>query len=268
MKIKIGLAQISVSHIKEDNLKKAEAAVALLASDGADIVVLPEMFSCPYITSVFPEFAEPEGGHTWQRMSEAAKNNKVILVAGSVPEECEGRIYNTSFVFSKDGIQIGKHRKAHLFDIAVKGGQHFRESDTLSPGDSHTVVDTELGKIGIAICYDFRFPELARKMTLEGARILIVPGAFNMTTGPAHWELLFRQRAVDNQVYCIGVAPARDCGGAYVSYANSIVTSPWGDIVDRLGESEQLLISEIDLDYEAAVREQLPLLRHRREELY
>lgn len=268
MKIRIGLAQIGVSLIKEENIKKAENAVASLALQGADIVVLPEMFSCPYDTSFFPGFAEKEGGDTWKRMSEAARKNEVILVAGSVPEHDKGKIYNTSFVFSKDGTQAGRHRKAHLFDISIEGGQHFRESDILSPGDSHTVIDTEFGRIGIAICYDFRFPELSRKMTLEGAKILIVPGAFNMTTGPAHWELLFRQRAVDNQVYCVGVAPARDAEGVYVSYANSIVTSPWGEIVERMGESEQLMTAEIDLDYIDQIREQLPLLKHRREELY
>ena len=268
MKFKIGLAQINVSLIKEDNIKKAENAVESLALGGADMVVLPEMFSCPYDTAFFPKFAEQEGGDTWQRMSAAARKNKVILIAGSVPEEDKGNIYNTSFVFSKDGTQIGKHRKAHLFDIDVKNGQYFKESDTLSPGDSHSVIDTEFGKIGLAICYDFRFPEFSRKMTLEGAKILIVPGAFNMTTGPAHWELLFRQRAVDNQVFCIGVAPARDYDGVYVSYANSIVTSPWGEVVERLGESEQLMITEIDLDYIDQIRDQLPLLKHRREELY
>ncbi|MGB5822484.1 MAG: carbon-nitrogen hydrolase family protein [Proteocatella sp.] len=268
MKLKLGLAQLQVSESKEDNIHKAEMAINELANQGADIVVLPEMFSCPYKTSLFPIYAEAEGGHTWKRMSAAAKENNIILVAGSIPELDMEKIYNTSFVFGRDGKQLGKHRKAHLFDIKIKNGQYFRESDTLAPGDKATVISTEFGKIGIAICYDFRFPELSRKMVLEGAKIIIVPGAFNMTTGPAHWELLFRQRAVDNQVYCVGVAPARDEEGGYVSYANSIVTSPWGEIAMRLGTKEELAIAEIDLDYIDEIRDQLPLLKHRKSEIY
>lgn len=268
MKLKFGLAQLRVSESKEENIDRAEKAIKELAQQGADIVVLPEMFSCPYKTSLFPAYAEAEGGYTWKRMSAAAKKNRIILVAGSIPELDAEKIYNTSFVFDRDGKQLGKHRKAHLFDIKIKNGQCFKESDTLSSGDKATVLSTEFGKIGLAICYDFRFPELSRKMVAEGAKIIIVPGAFNMTTGPAHWELLFRQRAVDNQVYCLGVAPARDENGGYVSYANSIVTSPWGDIVIRLGADEELAIAEVELDYVDEIREQLPLLKHRRIDIY
>lgn len=268
MKIKIGLAQLSVSEEKEVNLKNAEIVIEKLSKEGSDIVVLPEMFSCPYSTSLFSKYAEEQGGYTYKRMAAAAKKNNIVLFAGSIPEKEEDKIFNTAFVFNKQGENIGFHRKAHLFDINVKNGQYFKESDVLSAGDKATVIDTEFGKIGLAICYDFRFPELSRKMVLEGASMIIIPGAFNMTTGPAHWEILFRQRAVDNQVYCIGVAPARDIDSGYVSYANSIVTSPWGDIVHRLGESEELAVVEIDTDYIAQIREQLPLLKHRREALY
>ena len=130
---------------------------------------------------------------------------------------------------TRNGHQIGKHRKMHLFDIDVKGGQYFKESDTLTPGDQVTVFDTEFGKMGLCICYDFRFPELARLMVDEGAQVIIVPAAFNMTTGPLHWELMFRQRAVDNQVYTIGAAPARDLNAGYHSWGHSIAVSPWGE---------------------------------------
>lgn len=105
-------------------------------------------------------------------------------------------------------LQIGKHRKAHLFDIDIKGGQRFRESDTLTPGNTDTVFETEFGRMGVMICFDIRFPELARMMVNDGARAIFVPAAFNMTTGPAHWELTFRARALDNQIYMVGCAPA------------------------------------------------------------
>ena len=114
-----------------------------------------------------------------------------------MPEkDAEGNVYNTSYIFDREGKQIGKHRKVYLFDIDVKGGQTFKESDTLTAGDSDTVFDTEFGKIGVMLCFDIRFPELSRMMVNDGAKVIFVPAAFNMTTGPAHWELSFRTRAL------------------------------------------------------------------------
>jgi predicted amidohydrolase len=156
----------------------------------------------------------------------------------------------------------------HLFDIDVSGGQRFRESDTLSPGGQITVVETTFGKIGVAICYDLRFPELARLMALQGATILAYPGAFNMTTGPAHWEILFRTRALDNQVYVLGCAPARNETAGYISYGHSIAVSPWGKTVAQLDAREDCLLTELDLDEVERVRRELPLLQHRRTDVY
>ena len=152
-------------------------------------------------------------------MSDYARKYHIYLIAGSMPEADDvGKVYNTSYIFDRDGKQIGKHRKAHLFDINVKNGQHFKESDTLTSGDHATVFDTEFGKMGVMICYDIRFPEFARTMALDGARMIFVPAAFNMTTGPAHWELTFRARALDNQIYMLGCAPARDIQAGYISW--------------------------------------------------
>ena len=204
----------------------------------------------------------------WQRLSNAARENNIYLVAGSVPEDEDGKTYNTAYAFDRQGKQIGKHRKMHLFDIDVKGGQRFMESDTLTPGDQVTVFDTEFGKIGLPICYDFRFPELSRLMVQKGADILIVPGAFNMTTGPAHWELHCRSRALDNQVFTIGVGIARDENADYVAWGHSMVVSPWGDIIMEMDEKEGMQLCTLDLGRIAEVREQLPLLKHRRLDLY
>ena len=227
------------------------------------------MFCCPYQTENFPVYAEKEGGPSWQAMSDYARKYHIYLIAGSMPEADDvGKVYNTSYIFDRDGKQIGKHRKAHLFDINVKNGQHFKESDTLTSGDHATVFATEFGKMGVMICYDIRFPEFARTMVLDGARMIFVPAAFNMTTGPAHWELTFRARALDNQIYMLGCAPARDTQAGYISWGHSIVTDPWGKVMKQLGEKEGILIEEIDLDREDQIREQLPLLKHRKSEMY
>lgn len=254
---------------KADNLHAARNWIDHCAGEGAELVMLPEMFCCPYDSVAFPKYAEPEGGQAWQALSNAARHSGVTLVGGSMPEiDAAGRIYNTCYIFDQAGRQIGKHRKMHLFDIDVTGGQRFRESDTLSPGSRVTVVKTSFGRLGVAICYDVRFPELARLMVLQGANILAYPGAFNMTTGPAHWEILFRTRALDNQVYTLGCAPARDTNAGYVSYGHSMVVSPWGSAAGQMGAEEGCLLAELDLEEIERVRRELPLLQHLRKDVY
>jgi predicted amidohydrolase len=267
--MKIAVVQMPVLEDEQANMQKAVASIRQAAAAGADLVVLPEMFCCPYETTRFPRYAEAEGGPKWSLMARAAAENNLYLVAGSMPEVDESRhVYNTAYVFDRQGKQIGKHRKIHLFDISVTGGQHFQESDTLTPGNQITLFDTESCRIGLVICYDFRFPELSRLLVDRGAKVIIVPGAFNMTTGPAHWDLLFRARAVDNQVFTVGAAPARQAGASYVSYGHSIIVSPWGDIVRRLDEREGLAVADLDLDQVDKIRRELPLLAHRRPDVY
>ena len=275
MIIKTAVLQTKVFAEKEKNIRQLEEILASGKTEGADLVTLPEMFACPYETGNFPLYAEPEGGPSWQALSTLAKEYGIYLSAGSVPElvkaETPGQkdlVYNTAYVFGRDGKQIGKHRKAHLFDINVEGGQCFKESDTLSPGQRIGCFDTEFGKIGLCICYDFRFPETARLMAQDGAKVILVPAAFNMTTGPAHWELMFRQRAVESQAYVVGTAPARDTESSYISWGHSIAVDPWGKILAQMDEKEGIRIVELDLDYVDKVRQELPLLIHRRTDLY
>lgn len=269
MKLKAALVQMAVSGDKQANLATAAAYAAKAAEAGADLVILPEMFNCPYSNDSFPVYAEPEGGESHQFLSELARGLGIWLVAGSIPERTvDGKLRNTSFVFDRLGRQVAKHSKMHLFDIDVEGGQKFKESDTLTPGSSVTVFETEFCRIGLAICYDLRFPELARLMVDEGAKILVIPAAFNMTTGPAHWEVLFRNRALDNQAYVLGVAPARDPEGPYVSYGHSLAVSPWGDVLTMMEAAPGMVMVELDLDYVDKVRRELPLLQHRRKDVY
>lgn len=267
-KFNAALLQTKVYDSKEKNIDNAVKLIEKVSKEGVDIAVLPEMFCCPYDNSYFKLFSEEEGGPAYSAMSDAAEKNGIYVVAGTIPELENDRVYNTSYVFGRNGELIAKHRKMHLFDIDVEGGQYFKESDTFTPGRDVTVFDTEFCRIGLAICYDIRFPELSRLMAAEGAEVIVVPGAFNMTTGPAHWELHFRARALDNQVYTIGVAPARDMKASYHSYGNSIVASPWGNVVNRMDEKEGYIIQEIDLDYVKKVRNELPLLKHVRKDIY
>ena len=268
-KIKIAAIQMPTVADKMENVRTVKTYLEKIKDENPDFVILPEMFCCPYQTENFPIYAEEEGGPIWQQLSAYAKQYGVYLIGGSMPEkDAEGNVYNTCYVFDREGKQIGKHRKVHLFDIDVKGGQTFKESDTLTAGDSDTVFDTEFGKMGVMLCFDIRFPELSRMMVNDGARIVFVPAAFNMTTGPAHWELSFRTRALDNQIYMVGCAPARDVSAGYISWGHSIVTDPWGRVIDMLDEKKGILLAELDMDYEEQVREELPLLKSRRKDMY
>ena len=273
--IKIALCQMNVVDNKDKNIEKAIQMIKESKKQGADLAVLPEMFNCPYENEKFIEYAERlEDSQTLMEIANTAKEENIHVLAGSVPELVKDdendieSIYNTAVFFDNNGKQLGKHRKMHLFDIDVKGKIYFKESDTLSAGNDFTIINTDLATIGIGICYDIRFVELSRIMALEGAEILIFPGAFNLTTGPAHWELLFRSRALDNQVYAIGVAPALDEDASYNSYGHSIAVNPWGEVIEELDYSEELKIVEIDLDEIKRVREEIPVLKNRRTDLY
>jgi predicted amidohydrolase len=263
--------QTEVYPEKEKNLEQAQRYVqqALQGGERPDAVMFGEMFTCPYAAENFPVYAEKEDGESVQFLSEIARKYGIWLIAGSIPERDDaGKIYNTAFVFDRDGKVAAKHRKMHLFDIDVKGGQQFRESDTLTPGDQVTVFDTEFGKAGLAICFDLRFPELFRLMVQEGAECIFVPAAFNLTTGPMHWELLFRARAVDNQCFIAGTSVARDMNFSYHAYGHSIAVGPWGRVLGVLDEKPGILVTELEAQKIREAREQLPVLSARRTDIY
>lgn len=267
--MKLALCQMNVIDDKKANINKARLMITRSVNQNVDFIILPEMFNCPYSNDKFIEYAEEEHDSlTLNEISKLANENNVYILAGSIPEKESDKLYNTSYLFNRNGEIIAKHRKMHLFDIDVKGKIAFKESDVLTAGDNFTVADTEFGKIGIGICYDVRFVELARIMVENGALVLFYPGAFNMTTGPAHWELLFRSRALDNQVFCVGVAPALNKDASYHSYGHSIVANPWGEVLTQADEKEDLIICEIDLNEIKKVREEIPVLKNKRKDLY
>jgi len=237
--------------------------------------VYQECFNCPYSNDSFPTYAEPiPGGPSTAMLQEAAKEHSIYLVGGSIPEREDDRLFNTSVVFDPQGKLIAKHRKIHLFDVSVPPGEGrpgitFKESDTLTPGKEVTSFTiTEWCEIGLGICYDIRFPEMAQVLAKRGVKMMIYPGAFNTTTGPAHWELLQRARAVDNQVYVATVSPARNPDSKYQAWGHSTVVDPWGTIVATTEHNEAVIFADIDLDRVDQVRNMLPVLQQKRTDLY
>lgn len=256
--MRISLIQMQVLETPDDNIKKINSLVRDAVSQGAELVVLPEMCCCEYSNLAFSKYAMSEDCEFINALSALANELDIVLVAGTVPEKDGEKIYNTSYVFNTDGQIIAKHRKAHLFDVNVKNGISFKESDTFEKGDTFTSFNTKWGKMGLAICFDIRFPEFFKENSMD-LKMLIIPASFNMTTGPVHWELLFRARAVDNQLFTVGCASAYDNNSSYHSYGHSIVVNPWGDIISQLDDSEGILTCDIDLNEVDEIRSQMPL---------
>lgn len=257
------------SHVYENKFETFQHIQQFEIDKDTDIICLPEMFSCPYDTSLFETYSEEFEGESYHFLQQLAIKHHAYVIGGSFPEkDNENHIYNTAVAFDRNGNCLAKHRKVHLFDIDVKNGQSFKESDTLTSGDTITVFDTEFGKMGLCICYDIRFLEIIRLMTLEGAKMIFVPAAFNQTTGPAHWQLSFQSLAMYNQIYMIGTAPALDKNASYHSWGHSIITNPWGQVVCQMNDEIGTQTSEIDLEFIDQIRQQLPILKHRRTDLY
>lgn len=264
---------------KAVNLSHARSKVLEAARSGASLIVLPECFNSPYGTQYFPKYAETllpspptkEQSPSFHSLSSIAAEAKSYLVGGSLPEYVPetNKYYNTSLVFSPTGDLIGTHRKTHLFDIDIPGKIRFQESEVLSSGDKLTIVDLpEYGKIGVAICYDVRFPELAMVAARKGCFLLVYPGAFNTTTGPLHWSLLARGRAVDNQIYVGLCSPARDLQATYHAWGHSLVANPNAEILTEAAEEETIVYADLDGKVIEETRKGIPIYTQRRFDIY
>ena len=265
-KLKLAVIQLRTELEQTETMEKAGRMIREAAEKGAEIVVLPEMFNCPYSEEYFRRYARC-GPAAVDEMASWARENRVLLVGGSLPELADGKLYNSCFVFDAEGRQIAKHRKVHLFDVDLPG-MRFKESDTFAPGEQITTFETPWGTMGAAICFDLRFPELFRAMAKRGAKLIFLPAQFNQKTGPAHWELSLRARAVDNELFVVGASAARYAGFSYESWGHSAVVDPFGEILASCGDEETILHAELDLARVDEVRRQLPTFLHLREELY
>ena len=276
---KVALCQLLCTDDKATNMKTAADAITAGVNGGATLIVLPEMFNCPYSNASFAPYSEvvPDVAAaidaalspTTHRISALAKQHAVIIVGGSIPErDADGRLYNTAVVFDSDGAIIAKHRKVHLFDIDIPGKQVFRESDTLTAGNALTYFDCQYGRFGIGICYDIRFNEYAAALARAGCDALIYPGAFNVTTGPLHWELLARARAVDHQCFVLTCSPARNPSSSYQAWGHSMAVSPWGAVLATTEERADVVFATIDMSEVAAFRNAIPTRKQKRFDVY
>jgi len=277
-KLKIALCQLEVGPDKAVNLTNARQSIEKAADAGAEMVVLPECWNCPYGTKYFAEYAEtvPGAGEvpddsaspSVAMLAEVAKKRGIFICGGSNPERLDGKLYNSGVIVDDKGCVLCKYRKVHLFDIDIPGKMTFKESDVLTAGSEPTVFDTPWGKMGVAICYDMRFPELAMLMRAQGAKLILYPGAFNTITGPKHYELLARGRAVDNQCFVVACSPSRLPGFEYQAYGHSTVVDPWGKVVTTCEEKPCTLDAELDFGDVETFRTNVPISLQKRADIY
>jgi omega-amidase len=288
--LRVALCQFHVTDDKSANIQTCAEYLDRAAAQGAQLVVLPEIWNSQYV----PDCAEPNDESTTLSTTTTtpvtvskspsvdlirtkAMQHGLWIVGGSIPERDEaGNLFNTCVVYSPTGTLVAKHRKVHLFDIDVPGGITFFESDTLSPGSTVSSFATPWCHVGVGICYDIRFPEYAMLLA-KTCKILIYPGAFNMVTGPAHWELLQRGRAVDNQCFVLTASPARSPPPPptatsdyphYTAWGHSTAVAPWGDVIATTDETAGIVLADLELDKVDTMRRNIPVRDQKRSDLY
>ena len=258
--------QLDSTADRSRNLAQTDRLVRDAAGDGATLVVLPERFDLRGTEEDYARGAEPLDGPTIGRMRSLARELRIDLVAGSFAERRAGheKLSNTSVHVGPDGELRAVYRKIHLFDVTV-GETEYRESDSDEPGDAAVVSDAMDGtKLGLTVCYDVRFPELYRILALRGALVLTVPANFTRVTGEAHWEVLLRSRAIENQAFVIAPAQAGEYPPGMPAYGNALIADPWGEVLARApGEGETFVAADLDFDRLAEVRERIPSLANR-----
>lgn len=251
---------------KEANLKEAETRVRQAAARGAEVVVLPEVFNWRGAKEEEKSQAESIPGPTADLMARLARELSIYLLAGSLLEEIPAgsKAYNTSLFFDPKGKLLALYRKIHLFDVRLERGVSTMESETRQHGEEIVVAETGHCPMGLTVCYDLRFPELYRALTARGAQVIFVPSAFTAFTGEAHWEPLLRARAIENQIYIIAANQLGHNPKSFATYGNSMIVDPWGRVLARASDRPAVIFAEIDLDYLAKVRAELPALTHRK----
>lgn len=263
---KIALCQILPSFDVNGSVRHAIDMIRQAADNGAQVIALPEIFYYPYDLNKIKQIVGKEDIYL-NLLTEEAKKNRVYLSTGSMAVARGNSIFNMSHMIDPEGVIVGEYSKCHLYD-ASPGGIDIRESAVFTAGNSISVVDTDLGSLGSMICYDIRFPEMARLYALAGVELLFVPSVFNTVTGAAHWHTMMKARAIENQIFIAATSQARNPASPYAAYGHSLVVTPWGDIVCEAEENEQIIYYTFEPEIMEKSRTRLPLLSHRRNDLY
>ena len=261
---KVAALQMASGPNVEGNLSEARRLIENAVAQGARLVVLPEFFSIMGLkeSDMVAVREQPGTGAMQAFLSEMAKKHRIWVVGGSIPMRASvpTKIKNTCLVFDENGEQVARYDKIHLFSLDL-GNEHYAEGNTIEAGNQVVVVDSPFGRIGLAICYDLRFPELFRAM--KNVDIIVLPSAFTATTGKVHWDTLVRARAIENLSYVIAAAQ----GGYHVSgretHGHSMIVDPWGRVLDELPRGSGVVVADVNPSYQASLRASLPALTHR-----
>ncbi len=250
------------------NLNEAARLIANAAAAGAGLVVLPENFAImPMKDADRLAVAETDGiGPMQEFLSSQAQRHGVWLVGGTIPMRTaqNGRVRAACLLFDDRGVRVARYDKIHLFDVRLESGEEYNESAAIEPGSDSVVVATPFGKLGLAVCYDLRFPELFRRMLDAGAELFAVPSAFTVRTGRAHWEVLVRARAVENLSYVIAAAQGGYHLNGRETFGDSMIANSWGEVLDRLARGSGFVIADLDPKLQDRVRANFPSINHRR----
>ena len=264
----IAAVQMASSNNVSTNLEKAGYLIAEAAKKGAKCVVLPEEFATLGLTATEKmRLAEPYGhGPIQSYLSLTAKKHQLWVVGGTIPLQSTQtqKIFSSCLVWDSQGMCVGRYDKIHLFDVIISEKETYKESACIQSGDRICVLPTPFGKIGIAICYDIRFPELFRAMALTDVQIFILPSAFTVNTGKMHWEVLLRARAIENLCYMVASNQVGIRYSGHGTFGNSMIISPWGEILAHLEKEEGVILANLDLEKWAQCRQQFPVLDHTR----
>jgi predicted amidohydrolase len=270
--VKVAVVQMVSGREPLLNLETAAKLVGDAAAQGAQLVVLPENFAV-YNPVDLPSLAEVAGDTAapfQSFLSKLAMQHDIWLVGGSIPvrpsrQDDDPRVFSSCLVYGPDGELAARYDKLHLFDVDITDAQgRYRESERFRYGDSVVTFDTPFGRIGIAVCYDLRFPELFRALTEDGAEIIVLPSAFTRLTGQAHWEILVRARAIENTCYVLAAGQGGRHDARRETFGHSMIVDPWGVILAGLGEGEGVAVSMLEARTLSNVRERLPSIEHRR----
>ncbi len=261
---KVAAIQMASGPNVAGNLNEAGRLIEKAAEQGARLVVLPEYFPIMGMkdTDKLAAREQPATGPIQTFLSETARKHKIWLVGGSIPlaASVPNKVLNSCLVFDETGAQVARYDKIHLFNLDL-GNEHYHEASTIEPGKQVVVVDSPFGRIGLAVCYDLRFPELFRAM--QNVDIIVLPSAFTDTTGKMHWEPLVRARAIENLAYVIAAAQ----GGYHVSgretHGHSMIVDPWGRVLDQMARGSGVVVAEVNRAYQSSMRASLPALLHR-----